>query len=74
MTSKETWASYHSPGVVESDASVLEMLQETIDTIHSLERMYGEARAQMFVRALLMDYHALTGMASGRQLKNIPTL
>lgn len=70
MASKETWAYYHSPGIVKTDAELVSMIQDVVDTIHNLERMYGVERAQLMVRAIMMDWHALSLMAFHRGIEH----
>lgn len=68
------WADYQGPGYVSSDdQTLIAMLQEVVDTIHTIERIYGQ-KAALMVRGMHADYHALNNMAWHRGLKNIPTL
>lgn len=75
MDTKKAWEQYHSPGQspVEDDV-LLTMIQEMVDTIHNLERMYGNHRAQLMVRSMLLDYNTLQSWAWHRHLDNIPEL
>jgi hypothetical protein len=68
MASSLTWNTYHNKGVIETDEEVLSMVRDVCETIHCLERMYGTDRAQLTVRALLLDWQALSGIASVRGL------
>lgn len=70
MASRSTWDKYRSPGIVETDEEVTSMIRDVVETIHTLERMYGAEKAQLTVRALLMDWQALSGMASSRGIRN----
>jgi hypothetical protein len=70
MASRQTWEKYRSPGVVETDEEVSSMIRDVVETIHTLERMYGADRAQLTVRALLLDWQALSLMASSRGIRN----
>jgi hypothetical protein len=68
MASQQTWANYHSSNTNKgSDEEVQSMIRDVVETIHTLERMY-DARAQLLVRALLQDWHALSGMAKARNI------
>lgn len=75
MDTKEMWEKYHTPGVGPGDdENLIAMLNELVTTIKAIERIYGTTRAQLMVRAMLADYHALSNMAWTRGLKNIPNL
>ena len=66
MASRETWDKFRSPGIVETDEEVQSMIKDVVETIHTLERMYGATGSQLIVRALLQEWHALSGMAQAR--------
>ena len=68
MASRQTWDKYRSPGIVETDEEVQSMIRDVVETIHTLERMYGIAGAKLTVLGLLQEYHALASMASARGL------
>lgn len=75
MDTKKAWEDYHTPGVgPQSDEELLEMLRELTTAIHSVERIYGHVRAQLMVRAMILDFQALNNMAWARGLKDIPSL
>jgi hypothetical protein len=66
MASKQTWDTYLSQNVVHSDEELQSMIKEVVETVHTLERMYGANKASLFVRALVLDYQSLIGMANVR--------
>ncbi len=69
MASADTWANYRGPSFNKGDdEEILSMISDVVDTIHNLDKMYGHAGAQLVVRGLLQDWHALTGMADARGL------
>ena len=68
MASKQSWDNYRSPGHVKTDEELQSMIRDVVETIHTLERMYGAVGAQLVVRGLLQDFHALSGMANARGL------
>lgn len=70
MASRSTWDKYRSPGIVETDEEVTSMIKDVVETIHALDRMYGAERAQLIVRVLLLDWQALSSMASSRGIRN----
>jgi hypothetical protein len=71
MASSQVWANYRGPNTYKgSDEDVLSMIRDVVETIHSLERMYGAAGSQLVVRGLLQDWHALRGMADARGITN----
>jgi hypothetical protein len=70
----EAWEKYRNPGFIVSDEALVAMLHEVVDTIHTLERIYGTVQAQLLVRVLLIDYSTLSTMAYSRNLPNLPNL
>jgi len=75
MDTKEAWMLFHSPGTgPQSDEMLLAMLQELVTTIKSVERVYGVVRAQLLVRAMILDYQTLSSWAFHRGLKEYPRL
>jgi hypothetical protein len=70
----QAWKEYNTVGTIQSDQAVLAMLQEVVDTIHSLEKIYGTTKSALVVRAMIADYHALSGIAFHRNLDNPPCL
>jgi hypothetical protein len=76
MDTKEGWESYNSSGCIPDDGMLLAMMDDVVNTIRSLERMYGTSRASIVVRGILNDWHALSGMAHARGLPShkIPRL
>ncbi len=49
MASRQTWDKYRSPGIVETDEEVQSMIRDVVETIHTLERMYGAKGSQLQV-------------------------
>jgi hypothetical protein len=75
MASRQTWQGYNEPNadglcVVETDEELVSMIRDVVETIHTLERMYGQSKAQLTVRALIMDWQALSNMASARGIRS----
>lgn len=71
MASQQAWENWRGPNPNKGDdEQILSMIRDVVETIHTLERMYGHVGAQLVVRGLLQDWHALTGMADMRGLKN----
>jgi hypothetical protein len=71
MASKETWEIWHGPALNKGEnEDILSMISDVVETIHSLERMYGNVAARLTVRGLLQEYHALAGVADARDLRN----
>ena len=69
MASKQTWDNYRSLNYNKgSDEELLSMIRDVVETIHTLERMYGAGDARLVVRGLLQEWHALSGMANARGL------
>ncbi len=69
MASKQVWENWHGPSLNKGeDEDILSMIRDVVDTIHSLERMYGNVAARLTVRALLQEYHALVSVANARDL------
>jgi hypothetical protein len=70
----QAWKEYNTVGTIQSDQMVLTMLQEVIYTIQSLEKIYGDVKSALMVRAMIVDYQALHSIAWHRNLDNPPTL
>jgi hypothetical protein len=70
MASKQTWDKYRCPGIIETDEELLSMIRDVVETIHTLERMYGHKEASFTVRALLVDFFSLEGIAHSRGISN----
>ncbi len=68
------WKEYNEKGSIQRDQMLLTMLGEVIHTIHSLEKIYGNTKSSLVVRAMLADYVALNNIAFHRNLPNLPTL
>lgn len=74
MSTNHSWLRYHKEGIIESDPEVLTMLQEVVDTIQLLERIYGHDKAQLVVSGMIPTYLSLSNIAYSRNLKDIPHL
>jgi hypothetical protein len=74
MSTKHSWSRYAKEGIIESDSEVLTMLQEVVDTIQLLERIYGHDKAQLVVSGMIPTYQSLSSIAYSRNLENIPHL
>lgn len=72
MASKQVWETWHNPKVLNKgeDEDILSMIRDVVETIHNLERMYGNEAARLTVRGLLQEYHALVSVANARDLRN----
>lgn len=71
MASSQVWANWHGPALNKGeDEDILSMISDVVETIHNLERMYGNAAARLTVRSLLQEYHALVSVAEARDLRN----
>ena len=71
MASNQIWENWHSPRQNKGeDEDILSMIRDVVQTIHNLERMYGPAKAQLIVRGLLQEWHALAGVAEARGLRS----
>lgn len=69
MASQQTWDNYHGPNPDKgTDEEIQSMIRDVVETIHTLERMYGVKGAQLTVLGLLQEYHSLASMASSRGL------
>lgn len=68
INTKDGWDSYNSDGIIINDDVLIGMIKDVVDTIHNLERMYGQARSQLIVRVMLNDWQALNSMARFRNL------
>ena len=69
MASRLTWENYRSTNPDKgTDEDIQSMIKDVVETIHTLERMYGTANAQLVVRALLVDWHTLAQIAGARGL------
>lgn len=69
MASQQTWDNYHSSNPNKgTDEEIQSMIRDVVETIHSLERMYGGAGARVVVVALLQDWHNLSGIAKARNI------
>lgn len=73
MNTNVAWRAYHQHGTIDSDNELLTMLQEVIDTIRALERIYL-AKSSLVVSGMLSDYTRLLHMARARDLTDIPSL
>jgi hypothetical protein len=75
MASQEVWTRYSTQGIInEGEEEVRSMIKDVVETIHTLERMYGVVKAQLVVRALILDYQALAGIANARDIRNYERL
>lgn len=72
MASKQVWETWHNPKALNKgeDEDILSMIRDVVETIHNLERMYGNEVARLTVRSLLQEYHALASVANARDLRN----
>jgi len=72
MASQQTWENWHNPKVLNKgeDEEILSMIRDLVQTIHNLERMYGNERSQLVVRSLLQEYHALVSVANARDIRS----
>jgi hypothetical protein len=71
MASRQVWATWQGPALNKGeDEDILSMIRDVVETIHSLERMYGVGPALLTVRGLLQEYHALASVADARGLHN----
>lgn len=71
MATKDVWDNYRSRNLNKgTDKDILSMMRDVVDTIHNLEKMYGARGSQLVVRGLLLEWHALAGMADARGLRN----
>lgn len=70
MVPFEIWQTWRERGTIEADQDLLAMLKELVNTIQSLERMYGGRGASLVVRSLLMDWQSLMYCAEARNLKD----
>lgn len=72
MASRQAWETWHNPKALNKgeDEDILSMIRDVVETIHSLERMYGNVAAHLTVRGLLQEYHALVSVAHARNLRN----
>ncbi len=69
MASRQTWENWRSPNINKGeDEEILSMIRDVVETIHNLERMYGSG-ANLIVRGLLQEWHALAGIADARGLR-----
>lgn len=66
MASKETWTKYQNSGVVGTDEELVSMISDMVVTIRNLEKMYVQGQSMLTVRALLQEWHALSGVAFHR--------
>lgn len=71
---RAAWKEYHEQGIVSSDTMLIAMLQEVINTIHSLDAMYPNGQASLVVYGMMPTYQSLTSMAFHRRIDNYPTL
>lgn len=70
MASKEVWNNWHSTSLNKgSDEEIISMIDDLVETIHSLEKIYGDKSA-LFVRALFLDWISLRCIADARGLSN----
>lgn len=67
MASQLTWANYHSSNPSKgSNEDVQSMIRDVVETIHTLERMYGGHGSKLIVTALLQEWHSLRSIADAR--------
>lgn len=69
MASLGTWVNYHSGNTNKgTDEEVLSMIQDVVDTIRLLEKMYGPKEVKLVTRSLLDEWNTLRQMADARNL------
>lgn len=71
---KAAWEQFNKDGIVPSDDDVLSMLQDVIDTIQTLTKMFSKGQAGLVITGLIPTYQSLESMAWHRKLENIPRL
>jgi hypothetical protein len=75
IDTKQAWIIFNTHGhIQDNDALVIRMLTEIIQTIHNLERIYQNGKAQLVVDGMIHTYQALNSIAWNRGIQNIPTL
>jgi hypothetical protein len=72
MANQSTWERYREVGTIETNEEVSSMIADVVETIHGLERIYGNTMSALIVRALLVDYQALIGCANSRRITGYP--
>jgi hypothetical protein len=69
MASKEVWANWRSTSKNKgSDQDILLMMEDVVNTINLLEKMYGSDESSIIVRSLLLEWESLKSVAWARQL------
>ena len=70
MASRQTWENWRSQNPNKGDDEEIQsMIRDVVETIHTMERMYGDTGAKLIVRALLQDWHSLASVANARNIK-----
>lgn len=64
------WKSYHQTGIVKSDDELLLMIGDVVETIITLETIFGVREANLVVRSLIQEWNALRMMADARGMKD----
>ena len=70
MASKETWTRYQNTGTIGTDEELVSMISDMVITIRTLDKMYVQGQAMLTVRALLQEWHALSGVAFYRGISD----
>lgn len=72
MDTTEYWKTFHDEGTVPNNEVLSAMLLDTVSAIQVLQRMYGNEKSQLMVRALMLDWQALETVAWHRGIREIP--
>jgi hypothetical protein len=68
MVERAVWRQWQNASVIERDQDVVAMLGELADAVHNLERIYGIEKANLTVRAMILDWQCLATVAQARNL------
>jgi hypothetical protein len=71
MASRQVWENFRSPLCVNKgdNEDILSMIKDTVETIHTLERMCGQG-ATLVVSALITQWTVLSIIAEARGITN----
>lgn len=77
LSTKVNWESYHNndlkTSIVDDDV-LLAMIQDVVDTVHLLEKMYGMRGAIVITRGLIAEWLGLRSFADARGITNYARL
>lgn len=67
MANRQVWENFRSTNTNKGDNDeILSMIRDIVETIHSLERIYGQIGSRLATTALLSDWHSLRSIAEAR--------